>query len=59
MAFDDKADVMFNMTLLHQEHVNGKTETNCKPFDADKPCLRKFCQQVFWQLLLSNDCDSG
>ena len=42
MAFDDQADLMFNMTLLHQEYVNGtKEKTNCEPFIGDSPCRGK------------------
>ena len=43
MTFDDQADVIFNMTLLHQEYINGtKENTKCVPFSADDPCMGKF-----------------
>ena len=42
MSFDNQADVMFNMTLLHQEYVNGtKEKTNCEPFHYLRPCRGK------------------
>ena len=42
LTFDDKADVLFNMTLVHQEYVNGtKENTNCDPFNNDFPCMGK------------------
>ena len=43
MTFSNQADIMFNMTLLHQDYHSGTFEnSNCKPFVANKPCLRKF-----------------
>ena len=43
MTFDDHADVMYNMSLLHQEYVNGtKERTDCKPQITENPCLGMF-----------------
>ena len=48
MTFSDQADVMFNMTLLHQEYVNGTYEkSNCERFNPNKPCLRTFLWLVY------------
>ena len=50
MAFDDQADVMFNMTLLHLEYVNGtKEKTNCVPFLPENPCRGK---SLLWAAIL-------
>ena len=47
LAFDAQADVMFNMTLLHQEYVNGTYEkSNCVPFNPIAPCYGEFTPRI-------------
>ena len=50
MGFDDQVDVVFNVTLLHQEYVNGtKEKTNCEPFLPEEPCRGK---SLLWAAIL-------
>ncbi|XP_028406590.1 atrial natriuretic peptide receptor 2-like [Dendronephthya gigantea] len=49
LAFDEQADVMFNMTLVHQEFVNGTFEdSNCVPFNQAAPCYDMKRYAEFW-----------
>ncbi|XP_046856398.1 atrial natriuretic peptide receptor 1-like isoform X4 [Xenia sp. Carnegie-2017] len=49
MTFDNSSNVIFNMTLLHQEYVNGtKEKSKCEPFDAMNPCKVMKELASFW-----------